>query len=153
MSEPSIDELRWLTRIKELEWRAELARLVLAGDTRALSERLAQGPGAAPGDPQLQRELAKLYGAFPSFATTTDDAFAGYLDELERLCNAATPGPWTLDEADWQITGPDGELICDIADVAADLARADAAFIAAARLALPRLIAKVRELFEDRCAP
>jgi len=42
--EPSTDELRWLARIQELEWRADLARLVLAGDTAALSERLAQGP-------------------------------------------------------------------------------------------------------------
>jgi len=49
-TEPITDELRWLARIKELEWRADLARLVLAGDTAALSERLAQGPNGGDSD-------------------------------------------------------------------------------------------------------
>jgi hypothetical protein len=190
MNEASTDELRWLARIKELEWRAELARLVLAGDTAALSERLAQGPGAVPGDPQLQRELAELYGCFPSFGEShdarcytscsavacdecgelgahwnhaafnrdrhdytsgtkqTDDAFLGYLDELERLCNAATPGPWTLDEDEpWRLVAPDGQDVVGAYGFRkAGSQQANARFVAAASHALPTLIAKAREL-------
>lgn len=82
----------------------------------------------------------------PGEPPSNDDheALAGYLDELERLCDAATPGPWS--DANWEISGPDREVIFDIPDVAADVAQADAAFVAAARHALPKLIAKVREL-------
>jgi hypothetical protein len=121
----------------------------LAGDTRTLSERLAQGPGAsevAPGDRQLQRELAKLYGCDPSFGTAPDEALSGYLDELERLCAAATPGPWFMRDGDvWCCPSSEDqrEYIVGLVRV---LDFDDGAFVAAARHALPKLVAKVREL-------
>ena len=132
----TMDELRWLGRVKELEWRSEMAHLALAGDTEGLAALLAQEPRGAVG---LQRELSKLQGSFPSFGSEPDttEALAGYLDELERLCEAATPGPWTLDESESGLIGPHCEPIVEACD---------ALFIAAARDALPKLIAEVRRL-------
>lgn len=75
--------------------------------------------------------------------TSTDEALAGYLDELERLCNAATPGPWTADVAAMAVFAPTSESVCEFDGEARD---DDANFIATARHALPKLIAKVREL-------
>lgn len=75
--------------------------------------------------------------------TSTDEAFAGYLDELERLCNAATPGPWTADVAAMFVFAPTSESVCEFDGEARD---DDANFIATARHALPKLIAKVRQL-------
>lgn len=73
------------------------------------------------------------------------EAFAGYLDELERLCNAATPGPWTSHQGSiWSASSRNP--ICDIDAGSPDEYDPDARFIEAARHALPKLIAKVREL-------
>lgn len=88
------------------------------------------------------------------------------LEKLKKLCEAATPGPWKPDvwiETDgngWRATGPHHE------DEASDegsepgcpdeqAAQHDAAFIAAARTALPELIAEVerlRSVYEAACA-
>lgn len=89
--------------------------------------------------------------------TDAAEAFAGYLDELDRLCSAATPGPWTLDPYTRFVVGPDGGMLFELeyaaserggalseAPSAASLASAQLAI--AARHALPRLIATVREL-------
>jgi hypothetical protein len=87
----------------------------------------------------------------PAPPSSTDDAFAGYLDELERICEAATPGPWMVqgDDSD-QLFASDGH---DVAQAWAwkgtrDLQQRqdNARLIEAARHALPELIAKVREL-------
>jgi len=83
--------------------------------------------------------------------TARDDVLARYLLQLERLCHAATPGPWTLeDETDCRVFAPGGELICDCdivgVDVPVRFMQVDAAFIAAARRAVPALIAEVRAL-------
>jgi hypothetical protein len=56
------------------------------------------------------------------------------LDELQRLCDAATEGPWSYDGAG-RVTGC-GPLMPE----------GDAQFIAAARDALPKLIARVQQL-------
>lgn len=61
------------------------------------------------------------------------------LAELKRLCEAATPGPW---EANMDQVWCDGWL----ADVHRD---ENAAFIAAARTALPGLIAEVERLTDE----
>jgi len=130
MAEPSLDEVRWLARIKELEWRAELAQLVLAGDTAALA---------------WVNGLAKICSIDPSLGTSTDDVFAGYLNELERLCNAATPEPWIVDDATLvDLEAPGGRSIATTYNCPTRLE--DAEFIAAARHALPKLITKVRQL-------
>jgi hypothetical protein len=153
--DPTPDEQRWLARIKELEWRAELARLVLAGDTRALSEALAHGPDGAVPAPVVVKPTP----------TDADNAFAGYLDELERLCNQATPGPWEMCPKRVYFVAADGSPVCDITDFdnygpielrghgaevsgnrPAGSMDANADFICAARHALPKLIERVREL-------
>ena len=78
----------------------------------------------------------------PDDQITPDD-----IAELERLCDAATEGPW--------ITGNPKSLEFSIvhnrSGRAWELARrisreTDAAFIAAARTALPRLLAEVKQL-------
>lgn len=81
------------------------------------------------------------------------------LDELERITNAATPGPWSEDHNgtpdspdDWYgaaILGalklhPGGAITaCNLIQV--DSIPADARFIAEARTAVPALIAELRE--------
>jgi len=82
----------------------------------------------------------------PPLSTTAAEAFAGYLDELERLCDRASTGPWFMRDGDvWCC--PSGE---DQQEYIVGLVRVldfdDGAFVAAARNALPKLIAKVREL-------
>jgi hypothetical protein len=88
--------------------------------------------------------------------TDAADAFAGYLDELERICQAATPGPWRVDEdGDVRAGGAAPFGLCRLAALYAPCPveahpcgsnEVDEEFIAAARHALPKLIAKVREL-------
>jgi hypothetical protein len=81
----------------------------------------------------------------PPSATDAAEAFAGYLDELERLCNAATPGPWTSHQGSiWSASSRNP--ICDIDAGSPDEYDPDACFIEAARHALPKMIATVREL-------
>lgn len=74
----------------------------------------------------------------------TADAFNGWLDELQKLCDALQPGPWELDDTD------DAELpirrVLDGIGVAEAASYPSGAFIAASREAVPKLIAKVREL-------
>lgn len=71
------------------------------------------------------------------------------LSILEALANAATPPPWDVHEVPgygyWDGDGFDGKF-WDMAD---------AAFIAAARTAVPELIAEVRRLYNllERCKP
>jgi hypothetical protein len=79
----------------------------------------------------------------------TDDRLA----ELERLCAAATPGPWEVD-ADRRLALGVASVRCvhgtrpTVAHVDAHLREMDeaAAFVAAARTAVPELIAEVRRL-------
>jgi hypothetical protein len=67
------------------------------------------------------------------------------LEETDRLCAEATPGPWTyahrghhgVDSDDW----PKNPRVCD-----AHKGRADANLIAFQRTALPQLAAEVRRL-------
>ena len=80
------------------------------------------------------------------------------LADLERLCEAATPGPWEVKRCTWAdehfacgiCMSEDSE--CDIVrDTAYEecqhmMARRDADLIAASRTALPALIAEVRRL-------
>ena len=68
------------------------------------------------------------------------------LDHLERLCERATPGPWGYDgvEDDHEVTYIDSDG--DECNAAESVAETDAQFIAAARTALPALVARVREL-------
>jgi hypothetical protein len=71
------------------------------------------------------------------------------LDELETLANAATPGPWlaqgVLGRVMWICTDSGCNVVC-AEDREMDFRMEDGEFIAAAREAIPRLIARVREL-------
>lgn len=80
------------------------------------------------------------------------------LDELERLANAATPGPWVLVTSRVGPASPhhapkvDHAVMSNGGPVVAfglHSQSADPRFIAAAREAVPRLIARVRELEEN----
>lgn len=74
------------------------------------------------------------------------------LEQLRKLCEAATPGPWKYDWGNWEVEGPrpDRYPICGLdssaryhdADQAPNPvgAPADGEFIAAARTALPALL-------------
>lgn len=66
------------------------------------------------------------------------------LDELQRLCDTATPGPW--DGGSAIVENSDGLTVCEFSDPASDASERDADFICAARDALPKLIAQVRQL-------
>lgn len=84
------------------------------------------------------------------------------LNELERLANAATPGPWRVchDEphividSRFGVDDPDGGIVAECGGKAFHSPFPEnAAFIAAARDAVPYLIAEVRRLEEQhRCA-
>lgn len=78
------------------------------------------------------------------------------LDELERLANAASPMPWVASVADGehQIYCPGAqEYVARIEPWSPQQDAADAAFIAAARTAVPELVAEVRRLRGDfECA-
>lgn len=95
------------------------------------------------------RDNTARYDAPPSTAVGDLD-----LDALQRLCDAATPGPWVYSELLASIGGRDGALVCAMTtsrlDEAGDeqnpQAAADGEFLEAARDALPKLIAKVRDL-------
>jgi hypothetical protein len=77
--------------------------------------------------------------------TDAPDASALDLDALQRLCDAATPAKWCLvDQGTEIVDAYQGRTICELTDV--HDAEHDGAFICAAREALPKLIAKVREL-------
>jgi hypothetical protein len=89
----------------------------------------------------------------------------GFLDELERLEKAATPGPWVssvegrdhlagsdaiFTAGDPRQVDPDVYVSIRVADGDWHPASvADQDFIAAARNAIPRLIAEVRRLSRD----
>lgn len=79
------------------------------------------------------------------------------LTAIEKLCARATTGPWVFDDdspAEPYVADPDGRVVCelnatDLVDGAENrgaVMRDNGEFIAAARDALPKLIAKVREL-------
>ena len=84
------------------------------------------------------------------------------IEKLERLCKAATPGPWK-DKSfkrnyDWGVICSGGKRIaqCTSADVTDERKRvtfeeklANAAYIAAACNAVPELIAEIRNLQEE----
>lgn len=74
------------------------------------------------------------------------------LDELEKLCAAATPGPWQATKNGW-VTSKDGPLTDEgfIINQAGDIPGgwSDTEFIAAARSALPRLLAAYRAVAEE----
>lgn len=83
-----------------------------------------------------------------------------WLTEIEALCQAATPGPWEYDGQHNEITTPSKDspywLVLSESRSAPDQEfpvddfghhfDANFAFIAAARTAIPRLIAEVRRL-------
>jgi hypothetical protein len=81
------------------------------------------------------------------------------LAELQRLCDRATRGPWRIDEdGDLRAGGEAPHGLCTLAvlrspcpvvDNSCGVNEADVAFIAAARDALPKLIAQVRQLQAD----
>jgi hypothetical protein len=91
------------------------------------------------------------------------------LDALQKLCDEATPGPWKMCPKRVYFIAPDGSPVCDVDDFdnygpielrghgaevsgnrPAGSMDANADFICAARDALPKLIAKVRELQRAR---
>lgn len=87
-----------------------------------------------------------------------------YLDELERLRKAATPGPWEAWQYNAAFLGkggqgivtristcpldPDDDEVIKIAD-SPDITASDAAYIVAACNAVPRLVEMVKYLSEE----
>jgi hypothetical protein len=61
------------------------------------------------------------------------------LDEVQRLCDAATPGPWEIHERFAETIWRGEEIIVDSTS-----GLADTEFIAAARDLLPRMAAELR---------
>jgi len=132
-------------------------------DERSLSDRVAdlEAMSEAHGHniATLFRDVEALPKPVQLLGTT--EASALDLDELQRLCDAATPGPWEIDdEGDLRAVcaGYDEsrglmQLVRLYAPVALATERPeweshppDVAFVSAARDALPKLIARVREL-------
>lgn len=74
------------------------------------------------------------------------------LDELEKLCNEATPGPWRVASGDWRVVNFNHYPVCGTSNVIGD-DESNADFIAAARTYLPKLIdvAKAAEGLLPRC--
>ena len=78
--------------------------------------------------------------------------------KLRKLCNAATPGPWQMDQLECDIRDiwietpncGDGEpcSICTITNDQYDQS-SDAAFIAAVRMALPAALDTIEELRKE----
>jgi hypothetical protein len=70
------------------------------------------------------------------------------LDYLDRLCSEATPGPWATIGCDKHLERVDLSCFCVRASVDGKRIRdvPDLLFIAAARTALPDLVAEVRRL-------
>jgi hypothetical protein len=97
---------------------------------------------------QDRRDLTKeeqdaMHGALMASTTPASDP---QLDEWEKLANAATSGPWqAMPYSDSTYSSPDRWIKADGANIADEVPEADAAFIAAAREAIPELIAMVRE--------
>lgn len=75
------------------------------------------------------------------WSTVTDEE----LNELEALANEATPGPWRV-TADPVVSI---NVEAPSTFIAIDYWERDANFVVAARDALPRLIAEVRQLREE----
>lgn len=88
------------------------------------------------------------------------------LDELMRLHEEATPGPWKVKIGDFEsedgygtVTAPyveaNGKTICVPTDRGPDddNDEDDAAYIVSACNAVPELVARIRELEAQVCAP
>lgn len=140
--------------LRYLEERHEAARAPQVVPT-ASTLQCYNAPASDEERLRLQRELAGLAGQFKSFeldlertrqGTTAPDALD--LDALQALCDAATSGPWEYDGPRLAIFTPGRLGVCEFVDSDVEQAADDAngAFIAAARDALPKLIAEVRRL-------
>ena len=86
----------------------------------------------------------------PSEPTLT----AAELAMWQAATDAATPGPWRSDlSEDWGIALAGDTRVADFGDIsvsaACDMSKRDAAFVALAREAMPRLLAEVREHRQD----
>ena len=71
------------------------------------------------------------------------------LREWEALCQKATKGPWELEDSDGIHAIPTDRMIVSYAEDCAFIEEADARFCAAARTAMPKLIAEVRRLRDE----
>lgn len=70
---------------------------------------------------------------------------------LRAICDAASPGPWEASDTN-AIETEDGCLIGYCGGAADDGLKADAAFIAAARTALPAALDELEQLQRERDA-
>lgn len=142
--------------------------LVLAAPPMLVHAELAIAPGetftlpqgSALGDAVTNRSHAVVHlnvvertvrMEAPSTPSNAADASALDLDALQRLCDAATPGPWEYDPdakaVSYDVLGHLAGWVCDVHELQIEGARTrerNAAFIAAARDALPKLIAEVK---------
>lgn len=106
------------------------AKLDAASEQRALRD-------SAPAQPEVTSTDVMLDAA----AERTLD-----LDALHALCDRATPGPWRFDDCDRMVRNELAIVVCDVDCGSQEADAADGSFIAAARDALPKLIAEVRRL-------
>lgn len=81
------------------------------------------------------------------------------LEDMKRLCDEATPGPWSASEEGYEVdyeyvyyVSPSHFSTKQIAAVNSDKAEHDSRFIAAARTLMPKLIKVVEEALEARDA-
>jgi hypothetical protein len=71
------------------------------------------------------------------------------LDEIERACKEATPGPWRNGQAGDEnvfVAGPSGRWVAEVEGDMPGHCLPDAAFIANARQWVPALVTEVRRL-------
>ncbi len=78
------------------------------------------------------------------------------IEELEKLCDEATPGPWKYDLGNWSIERPHPNR-CGIASMTPDdrewnpvASLVDGVFIVEARTYLPKLLAVAKAALETR---
>lgn len=74
------------------------------------------------------------------------DSIMQKLDEMQELCDAATPGPW---EAEGSQVRHIDSLVAAVRDHSVSERRPDAEFIASARTDMPKLIGILKAVAEE----
>lgn len=134
---------------------------VATGRVKRMSAGFASTWGATPATHTKQPTFATctiFVWLHEGYATTLKQIYRGnepmtaqeYLDELERLRKAATPGPWKHNieprRDGMGFIWPFSSIESEDANVTDSITRADAAYIVAACNAVPRLVEMVQDM-------